>query len=83
MNRTRHLRAVSRDTPVREATAVSGATPPSSAQASTMRARSASDCGAVRLRTKASRASRSPSLSTSETSFGLGLRQAYYLQRYF
>jgi hypothetical protein len=83
MNRTRHLRAVSRHTPVRAATAVSGVTPRFSAQASTIRVRSASDCDAVRLRTSASSASRSLSVSTSGTSFGLGIRQAYYLPRYF
>jgi hypothetical protein len=53
-NRTRHLRADSRDIPVRSATRVNGATPPSSAQASTTRGRPASDCDAVRLRDKAS-----------------------------
>jgi hypothetical protein len=42
MNRTRHLRTDSRDTPVRPATAVSGAVRPSSAQAKTIRARNAS-----------------------------------------
>jgi hypothetical protein len=58
-NRTRHLRTGSRDTPVRAATAVNGATPPSSAQASTIRARRASDCDTVRLRTSASSDARS------------------------
>jgi hypothetical protein len=82
MNRTRHLRTDSRDTPVRPATAVSGATPDSSAQASTTRARSASDCDAVRLRTSASRVARSPRVSSSGTSFGLGIAQDQYLQRY-
>ena len=79
-NRTRHLRTISRDTPVRAATLVSGATPDSSAQASTIRARWASDWDADRLRASASRASRSPSVSARGTSFGLGMRQAYYLQ---
>ena len=55
-NRTRHLRAISRDTPTRAATAVSGTVPDPSTQASTIRARSARDCNAVRLRTSASRA---------------------------
>src|SRR6185369_1766194 len=82
VNRTRHLRTISRDTPVRAATAVSGATPDSSAQASTIRARWASDCEAVRLRTSASRASRSPSVNSRGTGFGPGIRQAYYPQRY-
>ena len=72
VNRTRHLRTDSRDTPVRSPTAVSGAVPPSSAQARTIRARNASDWDAVRLRTSDSRASRSPSVSSSGTSFGLG-----------
>lgn len=54
VNRTRHLRMVSRDTPVRPATPVSGATQPSSAQATTTRARSASDCDAVCCRASAS-----------------------------
>src|ERR1700691_4264642 len=80
MNRTRHLRTDSRDSPVRSATLVSGATPFSSAQASTTRARSASDCDAVRLRDKASSDARSASDRTSGTSFGLGTRQAYSLQ---
>jgi hypothetical protein len=75
-NRTRHLRTVSRDTPVRSATRVSGATPDSSAQASTIRARSARDCDAVRLRASASSDARSPSESTRGTSLGLGMRQA-------
>lgn len=44
MNRTCHLRTDSRDTQVRAATDVSGATPDSSAQARTTRARSASAC---------------------------------------
>ena len=82
VNRTRHLRTVSRDTPVRPATRVSGATPDSSAQASTTRARSASDCDAVRFRDSASSNARSASAKTSGTSFGLGTRQAYYLQGY-
>ena len=82
MNRTRHLRTVSRDSPVRAATRVSGATPPSSAQASTTRARSASDCDAVRLRDKASSDARSASDKTSGTSFGLGTCQAYNLQTF-
>ena len=72
MNRTRHLRTDSRDSPVRAATRVSGATPPSSAHASTTRARSASDCDAVRLRDSASSDARLASDSTSGTSFGLG-----------
>jgi hypothetical protein len=82
MNRTRHLRTLSRDSPVRAATRVSGATPPSSAQASTTRARSASDCDAVRFRDKASSDARSASDKTSGTSFGLGTRQAYNLQSF-
>ncbi len=82
MNRTRHLRTDSRDSPVRAATRVSGATPPSSAQASTTRARSASDCDAVRLRDKASSDARSASDRTSGISFGLGTCQAYNLQSY-
>jgi hypothetical protein len=48
VNRTRHLQTVSRDTPVRDATRVSGATPSSSAQARTIRARSASEFGTTR-----------------------------------
>ena len=83
MNRTRHLRTVSRDVPVRSATLVSGATPPSSAQASTIRARSASDCDAVRFRDSAFSDARSASDSTSGTSFGLGTSRAYYLPIYF
>ena len=82
MNRTRHLRTDSRDSPVRAATLVNGATPPSSAQASTTRARSASDCDAVRLRDSASSDARSASDKTSGTSFGLGTRQAYNLQAF-
>jgi hypothetical protein len=82
MKRTRHLRTISRDTPVRAATLVSGATPDSSAQASTIRARRASDCDAVRFRASASSDARSPPVSSSGASFGLGMRQAYYLQRY-
>jgi hypothetical protein len=82
MNRTRHLRTDSRDSPVRAATRVNGATPPSSAQASTTRARSASDCDAVRLRDSASSDARSASDRTSGTSFGLGTRQAYNLQAF-
>ena len=82
MNRTRHLRTDSRDRPVRAATRVSGATPPSSAQASTTRARSASACNAVRLRDKASSDARSASDNTSGTSFGLGTSQAYNLQTF-
>jgi hypothetical protein len=81
-NRTRHLRTVSRDTPVRAATLVSGAAPPSSAQASTTRARPASDCDAVRLRDSASSNARSAPDKTSGTSFGLGTRQAYNLQTF-
>jgi len=82
MNRTRHLRTDSRDSPVRTATRVSGATPPSSAQASTTRARSASACDAVRLRDSASSDARSASDRTSGTSFGLSTSQAYNLQRF-
>ena len=82
MNRTRHLRTDSRDSPVRAATRVSGATPPSSAQARTTRARSASDCDAVRLRDKASSDARSASDKTSGTSFGLGTSQAYNLRTF-
>jgi hypothetical protein len=51
--------------------------PDSSAQASTIRARWASDCDAVRLRASASSASLSESVSTSGASFGLGILQAY------
>jgi hypothetical protein len=83
MNRTRHLRTISRDTPVLAATLVSGATPDSSAQASTIRARSASDCDAVRLRASASSDARSPSDSSKGTGFGPGIPQAYYPQAYF
>ncbi len=82
MNRTRHLRTDSRDSPVRAATRVSGATPPSSAQASTTRARSASDCDAVRLRDKASSDARSASDKTSGTSFGLGTCRDYNQQTF-
>lgn len=63
--------------PVRPATAVSGATPPSSEQASTIRARSASACDAVRFRASASSAFRSASASSSGTSFGLGIPNAW------
>ena len=73
MNRTRHLRTDSRDSPVLAATRVSGATPFSSAQASTTRARSASDCDAVRLRDKASSDARSASDRTSGTASGSAL----------
>ena len=65
--------APTRDALVRATTAVSGATPASSAQASTIRARWARDCDAVRLRTSASRASRSPSVTSSGTSVGSAL----------
>ncbi len=82
MNRTRHLRTDSRDTPVLAATTVSGTVPDFSAQASTTRARSASDCDAVRLRTSASSDSRSTSESSRGTSFGLGTRKTYSLQSY-
>ena len=82
MNRTRHLRTDSRDIPVRAATRVSGATPSSSAQASTTRARSASDCDAVRFRDSATSEARSAPDKTSGTSFGLGTSQAYYLQSF-
>jgi hypothetical protein len=83
MNRTRHLRTDSRDTPVAAATAVNGATPPSSAQASTIRARRTSDCDAVRLRASASSDWRSAPESSSGASFGLGISQAYKQQTYF
>ena len=66
---------------VRAATAVSGAVPPSSAQASTIRARNASDWDAVRLRDSDSRASRSPSVSSSGTSFGLGTKYCTALRQ--
>jgi hypothetical protein len=56
------------------------AAPPSSAHASTTRARSASACDAVRLRDNASSDARSASDKTSGTSFGLGTSQAYNLQ---
>jgi hypothetical protein len=77
------LRTDSRDTPVCPATAVSGATPPSSAQASTIRARRTSDCDAVRLRASASSDSRSVPESSSGASFGLGISRAYSQQSYF
>jgi len=83
MNRTRHLRTDSRDTPVRAATAVSGETPPSSAQASTIRARRTSDCDALRFRASASSDSRSASDSSSGASFGLGISTAYNQQSNF
>jgi hypothetical protein len=82
MNRTRHLRTISRDTSRLAPTAVSGAIPPSSAQASTIRARRASDCDAVRLRTRASSDARSESVSSSGQASG-SVPQAYNLQRYF
>jgi hypothetical protein len=81
-NRTRHLRTDSRDSPVCSATLVSGIVPPCSAQASTTRARSATDCDALRLRDKASSDARSASDSTRGTSFGLGTSQAYYLRSF-
>jgi nucleoside diphosphate kinase len=62
---------------------VSGAVPPSSAQASTIRARSASDYDAFRLRASASSEARSASESSSGATFGLGMSQACDLQRYF
>lgn len=68
---------------VRAATFVSGATPPSSAQARTILARAASDCGAVRLRAIAARDSRSLSVSTRGTGFGPGISRASKLQRCF
>ena len=52
--------------PTREATAVIGMVPDASAQASTIRARKASECDAVRLRTSDSR---SASVSTSGTTW--------------
>ncbi|MGH3245353.1 MAG: hypothetical protein ACRDOI_03955 [Trebonia sp.] len=72
----------SRDTPVCSAILVSGMTPPCSAQASTIRARSASDRDAVLLRTSASSDARSPSQSSRGTSFGPGVSRAYSLQTY-
>ena len=75
MNRTRHLRTDSRDRPVRAVTLVSGATPPSSAQASTNRAGSASACDAVRLRDKASSDARSAGKPGREMTIDFAARQ--------
>jgi hypothetical protein len=41
------------------------------------------DSSPVRLRISAYRASRSPSVSSSGTSFGLGVHEAHYLPTYF
>jgi hypothetical protein len=72
MNRTRHLRTISRDTPSRTETARQGTIPDSSAQASTIRARWARDCDAVRLRPapQANRA-RPRSFTSTEVVYGV------------
>jgi hypothetical protein len=65
------------------ATAVTATVPESSAQASTIRARCASDCDAIRLRTSASSDARSAWESSSGASFGLGMSRAYNLKGNF
>ncbi len=67
-NRDRHLPAVVRDIPSSAATAL---TPAPSAQARTIRDRSASACAVFRRRAHPSRTCRSSSVSTSGSSFGL------------
>ena len=69
-NRDRHLRTVSRDTFSSAATAVTDAP---SAQANTIRERCASACDVLRRRAHPSRTCRSSVLSTSGSSFGLGI----------
>jgi hypothetical protein len=69
-NRDRHLRVISRDTPNRAATAVTGSVPAFSAQASTILARSASAWDVFRLRASASSAPLSSSVSTSGPASG-------------
>ena len=79
-NRDRHFATVSREIPSSAATAWFDAP---SAQARTIRDRSASDCAVLRLRVHASSARRSSSVSSSEASFGLGTTQAYRQHKNF
>ena len=73
-NRDRHLPAVAREIPSSAATALTGRP---SAQASTIRDRSASACAVFRRRAQPSRTCRSSSDSTTGSSFGLAMSQAY------
>ena len=73
-NRDRHFPAVARETPRPPATAL---TESPAAQASTIRDLSASACAVFRRRAHPSRTRRSSSVSTSGSSFGLGISQAY------
>jgi hypothetical protein len=73
-NRDRHLAVVAREIPSSAATALTEAP---SAQASTIRDRSDSAWAVFRLLTHPSRTRRSSSVSTSGSSFGLGISQAY------
>ena len=73
-NRDRHLPTVVRDMRSSAATALTGAP---SAQASTMRDRSASACAVFRRRAHASRTCRSSKDSTTGSSFGLAMSRAY------
>jgi hypothetical protein len=73
-NRDRHFPAVARDTPRPAAAAL---TESPSAQASTILDLSASACAVFRRRAHPSRTRRSSPVSTSGSSFGLGISQAY------
>ena len=77
-NRDRHLPAVVLDIPSSAATPLTG---PPSAQASTIRDRSARACAVFRRRAHPSRTWRSSSVSTTGSSFGLAMSQAYKLTR--
>ena len=73
-NRARHRTTVPRLTPSRAATAV---LLPPSAQASTIRARSAAPCAVLRRRDQFSKVRRSSSDSTSGASLGSGIPPAH------
>ena len=73
-NRARHFEAVARETPSPAAAALTESPP---AQASTIRDRSARACAVFRRPAHPSRTRRSSSDSTSGSSFGLAIRQAY------
>src|SRR6185437_2037638 len=77
-NRARHLPAVVLDIPSSAATSL---TEPPSAQARMTRDRSARACAVFRRRAHPSRTWRSSSVSTTGSSFGLAIRQAYKLTR--
>ena len=77
-NRDRHLPAVALDIPSSAATALTAAP---SAQAKTIRDRSASAWAVFRRRAHPSRTCRSSSVSTSGSSFGLAMSQAYKVNR--